>query len=123
MPSDKHNSRTARITDFISSLINVASSRDMPFRQPQQLQCLHNGATFVPLCAPILSLQPCIGDDLQQARNGFSKRRKDFRGTSYTMPCLQCHETSSTLLKFKHYGFHALRYGANASQVIFPYFP
>ena len=55
MPSDKHNLRTARATDLISLLINVASSWDMPFHQPQQLQCLHHGATLAPICAPILS--------------------------------------------------------------------
>ena len=56
MPSDKHNLRMARGRDLISSLINV---RDVPFPQPQQLQCLqlHHGATFVSLCAPILSSQ------------------------------------------------------------------
>jgi len=48
MPSDKHNSRTARATDLISSLINAASSRDVPFHQPQELQCLHHGTAFVP---------------------------------------------------------------------------
>jgi len=55
MLSDKHNSR---VRDSISSLINVTLSQDMPFHQPQLLQCLHHGATFVPLCAPILSSQP-----------------------------------------------------------------
>ena len=59
MPSDKHNSRMARARDLISSLINVASSRDVPFHQLQQPQCLHHGATFEPLFAPILSSQPC----------------------------------------------------------------
>ena len=59
MPSDKRNSRTARARDLISSLINIASSRDVPFHQPQQLQCLHHGAAFVPLWSPILSSQPC----------------------------------------------------------------
>ena len=54
MPSDKHNSRTARARYLISSLINVASSRDVPFNQPQLLQCLHQGVTFVPLWSPIL---------------------------------------------------------------------
>jgi len=49
MPSDKHNLRTAGARDLISSLINVASSRDVPFDQLQLLQCLHKGATFVPL--------------------------------------------------------------------------
>jgi len=58
MPSDKHNSRMARASDLISSLINVALSRDVPFHQPQELQCLHHGATFVSLWFPILSLQP-----------------------------------------------------------------
>ena len=57
MPSDKHNSRTARAKDLISSLINVALSWDVPFHQPQQLQCLHHGTTFVPLWSPILSSQ------------------------------------------------------------------
>jgi len=33
MPSDKHNSRTAWARDLISSLINVASSRDVPFHE------------------------------------------------------------------------------------------
>jgi len=44
---------------LISSLIIIASSQDVPFHQPQQLQCLHHGATFVPLWSPILSSQPC----------------------------------------------------------------
>ena len=52
MPSEKHNSRMARARDLISSLINVASSRDVSFHQLQQLQCLHHGAIplnpFVP---------------------------------------------------------------------------
>jgi len=58
MPSDKYNSRMARARDLISSLIKVASSRDVPFHQLQELQCLHDGATFVPLWSPILSSQP-----------------------------------------------------------------
>ena len=53
MPSDKHNSRTTQAIDLISSLINIALSRDVPFHQLQQLQCLHHGATYIPLCAPI----------------------------------------------------------------------
>ena len=58
IPSDKHNSRTPRARDLISSLTNIASSQDVPFHQLQQLQCLHHGATFVPLWSPILSSQP-----------------------------------------------------------------
>ena len=59
MHLDKHNLRTAGARNLISSLISVASSRDVPFPQLQQLQCLHHGATFVPLWSPILSSQPC----------------------------------------------------------------
>ena len=55
MPSYKHDSGAR---DLISSLINTASSWDVPFHQLQQLQCLHHGATFVPLWSPILSSQP-----------------------------------------------------------------
>ena len=40
MPSDKHNSRTAGARDLISSLINVASSWNVPFHQSQLLQCV-----------------------------------------------------------------------------------
>jgi len=58
MPSDKHKLRTARARDLILSLINVASSRDMPFHQLQLLQYLHHGATFLPLWSSILSSQP-----------------------------------------------------------------
>ena len=48
MPSDKHNSITAKAIDLISSLINVTLSRDVPFRQPLQLQCsYHTKLTFV----------------------------------------------------------------------------
>ena len=36
MPSDK-------ATDLISLLIDIISPYDVPFHQPQQLQCLHNG--------------------------------------------------------------------------------
>ena len=42
-------------TDSISSLFNVASSRDIHFHQPQQLQCLHHGSTKVLLCTLFLS--------------------------------------------------------------------
>jgi len=47
-------------TGLISLLINVALSRDMPFRQPQQLQCLHHGSIkaylYSPLCPIPFSL-------------------------------------------------------------------
>ena len=57
MPSDKHNSRMAWARDLISSLISVTLSQDVHFHQPQELQCLHHGATFVLLWSPILSSQ------------------------------------------------------------------
>ena len=59
MPSDKHNSRTARARDLVSLPINIASSQDVSFHQPQELQCLHHGATFVPLWSPILYNRIC----------------------------------------------------------------
>ena len=55
MPSDKRNSIMAIATGLIFSLFNVASSRDVPFRQPQQLQCSHHGFTKIYLCSPFLS--------------------------------------------------------------------
>ena len=51
MPSDKRNSITAKAMGLISSLFNVASSRDMPFHQPLQLQCLHHRSTKAYLCS------------------------------------------------------------------------
>ena len=100
MPSDNHNSRTARAVDLISSLSNVALSQDVTSHQPQQLQCLHHGATFVPLCSPIFSSQPQIEDDLQWVHicNGFSARHNDHRGTSQS---LYCYEASLTMLKIE----------------------
>jgi len=107
MPSDKHNLRMARGRDLISSLINVASSREVPFHQPQQLQCLHHGATFVPLWSPILSSQPhkvtICGRHVMA-----SVRDKDPWGTFHTMPCLLSYEKSLKLLKSRHYGFHVM---------------
>jgi len=42
------------VTGLISSLILVASSRDVPFHQLQQIQCLHHGSTKANLCLHIL---------------------------------------------------------------------
>jgi len=105
MPSDKHNSRTARARDLIPSLINVASSRDVHFHQPQQPQWLHNGATFVPLWSPILSSLPrrvtiCGRHIMASVRN--------IQITEALLTlclALVCYETSLTLLKSRHYGF------------------
>ena len=40
MPSDKCNSITAKTTGSISSLFDVASSRQVPFHQPQYNACI-----------------------------------------------------------------------------------
>jgi len=45
-----------KATGLISSLFDIASSGDVPFRQPQQLQCLHHGATEAYLCSPLSSI-------------------------------------------------------------------
>ena len=41
-------------TDLIFSLFDVASSQDVPFHQPQYVQCMYYGPTFVLLCVPVL---------------------------------------------------------------------
>jgi len=51
---------------------------------PQPLQSLHHGATFEPLCAPILFSQPRIGDNLWLVCNGFSARHKYCWCTSHS---------------------------------------
>jgi len=43
-------------TGLISSLFNVAWSRDVPFDQPQQLQALHHGSTKAHLCSLLYSI-------------------------------------------------------------------
>ena len=74
----------AKARDLISSLIHVTSSRDVPFHQLQQPQCLHHGATFEPLCAPILSSLLRIGDNLWLACIGFIARHKYRWDTSHS---------------------------------------
>ena len=54
MPSSKHNSTMDVAMGLISSLFDVASSRDVPFHQPQDVQCMHYGLTFVLLCVSVL---------------------------------------------------------------------
>ena len=56
MPSDKRNSVVVKATGSISSLFNVASSRYVPFRQPQKLQSLYHGSTETYLCSPLSSI-------------------------------------------------------------------
>jgi len=57
MRSAKRISTMDRATDFIFALFNIASSRDVPFRQPQQLQCKGS-----PLC-PFVFLLYRLGVD------------------------------------------------------------
>ena len=47
MPSDEHNSLTARATGLNSSLFIVASPHDVPYHQPQKLQCLYHGLLVI----------------------------------------------------------------------------
>ena len=91
MPSDKHNSRTARARDLISSLINVASSRDVPFHQPQLLQCFM--AHFSSTC--IL----CI----------FCYGWMDCRDTFHAVLCLYCCVMNTTKLNMKHTGLSVIQ--------------
>jgi len=56
MPSEKRTSITAVATGLISSLFNIALSGDVPFRQPQQLQCFNHGSTKAYLCFPLHSI-------------------------------------------------------------------
>ena len=106
MPSDKHNSRTARARDLISSLINIASFRVVP------IACI-----IEPLCAPILSSQPHKDVDLQLARKGFSTTQKYRRDTfcSYNVK-------KNDIAELRGYGCHTLIYGACTSQVNFHIF-
>jgi len=123
MPSDKHNSRTAWAKDLISSLINVALSWDVPFYQPQELQCLYHGATFEPLWSPILSSQP--RKVMICGRHVMASVRDIKIAEALLIRCLAyyvCYETSSTLLKLRRYGFHVKRYGARISWAYSLYF-
>jgi len=56
MPSDKRKSITTMAMVLIFVLYNVASSQDVPFHQPQQLQRLHHGSTKAHLCSPLCSI-------------------------------------------------------------------
>ena len=70
MPSDKHNSITAKATGLIFSLFDVASARQVPFGIPQYVQCLFMDlpvSSFVSLSA----LLTAKSVDLAIARDGF----------------------------------------------------
>ena len=54
MPSDKHNSITAKATGVMFSLFDVALDRQVPFGIPQYIQCILHGLTRVLLCVPFI---------------------------------------------------------------------
>ena len=54
MPSDKCNSITAKATDLIFSLFNIASAGCMPFGIPQYVQYILHGLTSFLLCVPFI---------------------------------------------------------------------
>ena len=114
MPSDKHNSRMARARDLVSSLINVASSWDVPFYQQQLLQCLqlHQGVTFVLLCAPILSSQPCKVTICGTHVMASVRSQRHF--SCYALLTMLWNEFDSVEIEAL-YGFHVSRYGAHVS--------
>ena len=46
----EYNLTMNKATGLISLLFSVALSGDMPFHQPQYVQCMHHGFPFVLLC-------------------------------------------------------------------------
>ena len=70
MHSDKHNLIMTIATGLISSLINVASSRDVPFHQPQQRYFLEDTwiSTTPDSAHPLLELQQSSGHLLVHPR-------------------------------------------------------
>ena len=52
---DKRKSITAKATDLIFSLLDVASAQQVPFGIPQYIQYMHHGLTFVLLYVPFIS--------------------------------------------------------------------
>ena len=72
MPSDKHNLITAKVTDLIFSLFNVASSQDVPFGTPvpQYIQCILQRLTSILLCASLLTVKSV---NLVVARDGITE--------------------------------------------------
>ena len=80
----------AKATDLISSLFNVASSRDMPFYQLQQLQCLHHCSTEAHLWAPCLYPLPRRWQSHIMASVSDWGKCRTSSGASYVTLCLEC---------------------------------
>ena len=70
MPSDKHNSITAKATGLIFSLFDVALARLVPFGMLQYVQCILHGLTSV-LLVSHSSLLTAKSVNLVVARAGF----------------------------------------------------
>ena len=75
MPSDKHNSITAKATGLIFSLFDVALAQQVPFGILQNVQCIIHGLTTVLLCVPFIFVTG-KGVDLARARDGFPSKWK-----------------------------------------------
>ena len=107
MLSDKRNSITTRAMGSISSLFNIASSRDVPFCQPLQLQYSHYGCTKAYLgsslflisfsstmahrwqfvLAPLISPQYCsFGEILWQKKPSYNSKHPLF-SYSFSFDC------------------------------------
>ena len=54
MPSDMHNSITAKAMGLIFSLVDIALAHEVPFCIPQCIQCILHGLTSVLLCVPFI---------------------------------------------------------------------
>jgi len=54
MPSDSRNLTTAKATDLIFLLFDVASAQEVPFAMLLYIQCILHELTRVPLCVPFI---------------------------------------------------------------------
>ena len=43
-----------KATGLISSLFDVTLPQDVPFHQPQYVQCIHHGLPFALFCVPVI---------------------------------------------------------------------
>ena len=64
MLSDKRNLIATKAMDLIFALFDIASSRDVPFHQVQQLQHSHHGSTKAQICYPMYSI-PYVSQKVQ----------------------------------------------------------
>jgi len=106
MLSDKIYLRTALATGLIFLLINATSSQDVPFCQPQQLQCLHYGSTKGNFCSPLFPFSTTTQVTICGMHNMASVqnlgRCRASRGTSYPIVGLECYFKCLKKLETKH---------------------